>query len=129
MIDSVQSSRPGIFTNDFIKKAYREILKENRARRKENERKEAEKVKDRFGFLYSQLSVFCKLAKLGSTFQGKRAYGGYSSTFFARLLADVLRIPLGNCDHATARRRLLRAEHLVRIIFQNQLVVKGTEVH
>lgn len=95
----------------------------------ENTKKEEQKVRDRFGFLYSQLFAGCTLAKLGSTFREKRAYGENSSTFFARLLADVLKIPLGMCDHATAKRRLLRAEHLVRFQFQNSLVVKGMEVY
>jgi hypothetical protein len=128
VMKSVHDSCPGRFEDEVIKRLHCEILIENRARRKENEKKEAEKFVDRSGYLYSNVSLSCKLAKLGSAFQERRAYGGHSSTFFGLLLADVFEIPLGKCDYATARRRLLRAEHLVRFQFQNFLVVKGMEV-
>jgi hypothetical protein len=89
---------------------------------------DAEVSRPRHGYLYLHITAFCKLIKLGMTFCEDRAHGAHSATFFARLLFHCVKIDLGDCTQSEAKRRLHRAENLIRFIFQNFLLHKGSEV-
>ena len=106
---------------------YRKVVEKNVRASQEAKKKDAEKNRERFGWLYLNLTVSGKLIKIGRSFDENHADGGHSQTYYGSEIVLRVRISLGLCNEEIAIFRLKRAERVVLCIFQEHLIVKSKD--
>ena len=114
----------GFPSEDEITRMYKEVLQKNVRSSQAAKQKDAEKIRERFGWLYLHLTVAGKLIKIGRSFDENHADGGHSRTYYGSEIVLRVRISLGSCNEEIAIFRLKRAEKVVIGIFQEHLIVK-----
>ena len=117
----------GFSSEDEIKRIYTNVLRNNVRTSKEEKQKDAEKIRERFGWLYLHLTVAGKLIKIGRSFDENHAGGGHSQTYYGSEIVLRIRISLGPCNMEIATFRLKRAEKVVLCIFQEHLIAKSKD--
>ncbi len=117
----------GFANENEITRMYREVVEKNVRASQEAKQKDAEKIRERFGWLYLNLTVSGKLIKIGRSFDEYHADGGHSQTYYGSEIVLRVRISLGLCNEEIAIFRLKRAERVVLCIFQEHLIVKSKD--
>ena len=117
----------GFSNENEIIRTYREVVITNASASQEAKQKDAEKIRERFGWLYLHLTVDGKLIKIGRSFDEYHADGGHSQTYYGSEIVLRVRISLGLCNEEIAIFRLKRAERVVLCIFQEHLIVKSKD--
>ena len=117
----------GFPSEDEITRMYKEVLQKNVRSSQAAKQKDAEKIRERFGWLYLHLTVAGKLIKIGRSFDENHAGGGHSQTYYGSEIVLRIRISLEPCNMEIATFRLKRAEKVVLCIFQEHLIVKSKD--